>query len=285
MKLTLVRHLWGVDLSGGYAALLARWRAVGYTALEGSHRHAPDPAELRRVLRAEGLRWVPSVYSNMFTPDGSVAEHFHSLQTQIEECLDAQPWFFNAHTGSDSWSLAQAQDFYGQTRQLEAKYGITLAHETHRRRVFANPWMTRAVLTTVPGLRLTCDFSHWVCIAERLLEDCGEIIALAARHCHHVHARVGFEQGPQVPDPRVPLYAPQLAAHEAWWSQIWAAQRAHGMAESALTPEFGPPPYMPVLPATGEPVADLADICDWMAQRQAQRFETAKPRSLSRKIK
>ncbi|MGA9063399.1 MAG: hypothetical protein WB341_17275 [Terracidiphilus sp.] len=42
---------------------------------------------------------------------------------------------------------------------------------------------------------------------------------------------------------------------------------------TALTPEFGPPPYLLTMPFTEQPVADLASICDWTAERQAKRFE------------
>ena len=75
---------------------------------------------------------------------------------------------------------------------------------------FANPWNTQRILRRFPSLKLTCDYSHWVCVAERLLPDCGEILQLSADHCWHLHARVGFEEGPQVPDPRAPE-----------WSIIW----------------------------------------------------------------
>ena len=40
----------------------------------------------------------------------------------------------------------------------------------------------------------------------------------------------------------------------------------------SLTPEFGPPSYQHTLPADGTPIGDLAEICDWQAARQAQRF-------------
>jgi len=132
--------------------------------------------------------------------------------------------------------------------------------------------LARNILKQFPDLRLTCDFSHWVCVCERLLPDLGETIALAARHCHHVHARVGYEEGPQVPDPSAPEYAPHLNAHESWWETIWQTQRTHGIAVSTLAPEFGPPPNLHTLPHTNVPVADLANVCDWMARRQAKRF-------------
>lgn len=145
--------------------------------------------------------------------------------------------------------------------------GVPISHETHRLRYFGTPWQTRHILKLFPELRVTCDFSHWVCVCERLLPDLGETIALAARQCHHLHARAGFEEGPQVPDPSAPEYAAHLQAHEGWWDTIWQSQQARGLAESTLTPEFGPPPYLHTLLHTNVPVADLANVCDWMARR------------------
>jgi hypothetical protein len=275
MKLKLVRHLWGVDLSHGLQPHLPRWRKLGYEALEASLRLVPDRTAFLDVVKAGDFGWVAQIFSHDFTPGGSTRAHLDSLRSQMEECLEHEPLFFNAHTGADSWSLAEAEDFYGQALVLEKRLGVPVSHETHRQRYFATPWQTRDILKTFPELRLTCDFSHWVCVCERLLPDLGDVIALAARHCYHLHARVGFEEGPQVPDPAAPEYAAHLKAHEGWWDQVWRSQRERGMAESTLTPEFGPPPYLHTLPHTNVPVADLASICDWMARRQHQRFLAA----------
>lgn len=275
MKLLLVRHLWGVDLSRGYAEYLKGWRETGYGALESNSRMVPDRALLLQTLRDEGLRWIPQIYSNLFGPAGTVAAHLASLRQQAEECLEEDPLFINAHSGSDAWTFQEAEDFYGAALELERELGVAISHETHRLRTFGNPWATRAIVTRYPDLKLTCDFSHWVCVAERLLEDCTEIIQLCARQCHHLHARVGYEEGPQVPEPRAPEWSRHLAAHEAWWDTIWAAQRARGMTVSTLTPEFGPPPYLHTMPYTQAPLANLAEICDWMALRQKERFGQA----------
>jgi sugar phosphate isomerase/epimerase len=275
MKLKLVRHLWGVDGALGYDRYLSRWREVGYEAIEFSIGFVKDRSAFFRLLKENNLQWVPQIFSNGFTPAGTVREHLDSLQKQIEECLDHRSIFFNAHSGSDTWNQSQAEDFYGAMLEMEKRYGVPITHETHRSRYFGNPWLTRAILEKFPTLKLTCDFSHWVCVAERLLPDCGEIITLCAQHCHHVHARVGFEGGPQVSDPRAPEWSQHLAAHEAWWRQIWQSQKQRGVKVSTLTPEFGPAPYLHLLPYTQEPVADLADICDWMARRQTERFVTA----------
>jgi hypothetical protein len=273
MKLTLVRHLWGVDHAHGLEHYLPRWRDVGYEAIESAFHNSPDQSVLLRFLRHSGWGWIPQVFSRNFIPGGSVREHLDSMRSQIEDCLAYNPVFINAHSGSDTWSLVEAEDFYGAALELERRLGVAIAHETHRLRCFGNPWTTRAMLDRFPTLKLTCDFSHWVCVAERLLPDCGHIIQLAAQHCQHVHARVGYEEGPQVPDPRAPEWAGHLAAHESWWDMIWISQRQRGMLASTLTPEFGPPPYLHTLPYTRMPLADLADICDWQARRQAGRFE------------
>ncbi len=272
MRLQLVRHLWGVDLSSGLGPYVRQWNELGYEALEASLRTIPDGALLRRTLKEERFGWIAQVFSNMFIPAGTVQQHLLSLQEQIDECLDANPLFFNCHTGSDAWSEAEAEDFYGAVLDLENKVGVPLAHETHRSRYFANPWNTRRILDRFPELKLTCDLSHWVCVAERLLADCDQIIDQAAAHCWHLHARVGYEEGPQVPDPRAPEWTTHLAAHEVWWDKIWSAQQARGFKVSTLTPEFGPPPYLHTIPFTNQPVADLSAICDWMAQRQRDRF-------------
>jgi hypothetical protein len=272
MKLTLVRHLWGIDHTHGLNHYLPRWRDVGYTAVEGSLQLSPDREAFLLFLETSGWSWIPQVFSRDFTPGGTVREHLDSVKKQIDECMTYNPLFFNAHSGSDSWSPAEAEDFYGAMLDMERGLGVPICHETHRLRYFGNPWTTRSILEKFPDLKLTCDFSHWVCVAERLLEDCGDIIQLAAQHCHHLHARVGHEEGPQVSDPRAPEWARHLAAHEAWWDTIWSSQKQRGLAVTCLAPEFGPAPYLPLLPYTQAPVADLADICDWMARREASRF-------------
>jgi hypothetical protein len=111
-----------------------------------------------------------------------------------------------------------------------------------------------------------------VTVCERLIDDQLPAVHLVAAHCLHVHARVGHAQGPQVNDPRAPEWATELAAHERWWDLCWAAQERRGLAESTLTPEFGPPTYQPTAPYTRAPLADLEGVCDWMTRRQRERF-------------
>jgi hypothetical protein len=132
--------------------------------------------------------------------------------------------------------------------------------------------MTAKMMELFPDLKLCCDFSHWVCVSESLLEEHTDLIRRSAERCHHLHARVGHEQGPQVSDPSAAEYARHLAAHEAWWDMVWAAQRRRGDDLSTLVPEFGPPPYAPTLPGTEIPLRNVTEVCDWMATRQSERY-------------
>jgi sugar phosphate isomerase/epimerase len=178
----------------------------------------------------------------------------------------------NAHTGRDAWSDDDSSRFYDEALRIEAGLGVRVAHETHRGRVFYNPWTTARLLERFADLKLCADFSHWVCVSERLLDDQNELMQEVSTRCLHIHARVGHEEGPQVPDPRAPEFRRHVDAHERWWKSIWLAQEAAGTQDSTLTPEFGPPRYMQALPYTGMPVADLEAICDWQMQRQREQF-------------
>ena len=274
MKLLLVRHLWGVTES--MTTVIPKIKALGFGAIETGvlWLNADDRATLKSLLADHDLRLIPQVFTGGFDPKAirTPTVDLESLKKQIDDALTFNPLFINAHTGHDAWTLAEMREFYRGVTTLEKGLPVTVAHETHRGRAFHSPWIVRELLPEFPGLKFTADFSHWCCVAERLIDDQIDIIKAVARQTHHLHARVGHAQGPQVNDPRAPEWAEALAAHERWWDIVWNAQEAAGFTTTTLTPEFGPAGYMPTLPFSNQPVADLWDICTWMAKRQAERF-------------
>ena len=268
MILQSFRHLWGVYVP--VSQFIPTVRGAGYTGIETGLNSPKDLGELSELITGHDLQLIAQVYSS--GPD--VAAHLDSLRKQVEKAaaFTPRPVMINSHSGSDRFTLAQAVEYFRGALEIEREFGIRIAHETHRGRILFTPWVTSAILREVPELKLVADFSHWVCVGERLLQDCEEDLQLAAAHTLHVHCRVGQEHAPQVSEPRAPEYARHLAAHEAWWDMIWASQRARGQEISTFTPEFGPPGYMPTLPYTRQSVGNLAEICDWMAERQLGRF-------------
>ena len=265
MQLIFLRHFWGVTLPRREA--FARFAERGYAGVEATlHEDLP----LLKSLTAEhGFR-----LSGMAYTDGTDVEaHFDSLRTQVDRWLELGATQINAHSARDAWPTARSVEFYGRCVEYERTLPILVTHETHRGRAFFSPWATRDILAQVPDVRLCCDFSHWVCVAERLLGDCDAEVALASSRCRHLHARVDYEEGPQVPDPSALEYAPHLAAHERWWQSIVTAQREAGAAELTIVPEYGPPNYLHTTPHTNAPVADLDHVVEWATTRLRQQLK------------
>jgi len=196
----------------------------------------------------------------------SVASHFQDLRTQVARAVAADALFCSCLVGSDSWPLPAAIEFYARALEFGTSAGIELSFETHRSRPTFHPWLTAELLRALPELRLTCDFSHWCVVCERLPDD-ESVLGLAISRARHVHARVGYAQGPQVPDPRAPEYEPELLAHESWWRRIAIAAADRGQSSLTMTPEFGPDGYLQRAPFSQRPVADLAELNRWMANR------------------
>ena len=187
--------------------------------------------------------------------------------------MASAPLFLTVLAGCDAWPISQSVDFFGKAMEFADQLGADASFETHRSRPTFNPWAMRELVIQLPRLRLTCDFSHWCCVAERLvLDEEPDLLALVAQRAHHVHARIGYDQGPQVPHPAAPEYARALVAHERWWDEIWTAQAQTGRAVVTMTPEFGPDGYLQTAPFTQKPAADLNQINHWMAARQRARF-------------
>jgi sugar phosphate isomerase/epimerase len=274
MPLQVFRSLWtnGFDLE----AALGECRDGTYNGIEGP---VPlDPVARRefvaRLLDADVPFIAEITTGGGYVPvHASMDRHLEELGTIAEASLEAGPTRFTALAGCDAWSLTQGVEFLGQALEILADLGISASFETHRSRLTFNPWITRDLLLELPEMRLTCDFAHWCCVCERLVMDTEpEVLALCAERASHVHARVGYDQGPQVPHPAAPEYAHALEAHERWWDAVWAANERDAQAMTTMTPEFGPDGYLQAAPFTGEPVASLDEINRWMAERQRERY-------------
>jgi hypothetical protein len=103
---------------------------------------------------------------------------------------------------------------------------------------------------------------------------------LAIERAAHIHSRVGYPEGPQVPDPRIGEWQEALAKHLHWWDQVAARHRAANTTLTVTT-EFGPFPYMVHHPATGQPIADQWQVNVFMLQLLKNRY-TAKIPSMER---
>jgi len=275
MKLEIFRTLWGYR--GTWQQALLEARAAGF---DGFEARVPGEAQARAAfaafLREYEVPYIAIVFtSNAVLPQQSAtpAEHLADFARQLPRAAELAPRFINVLAGNDRWPLAQQVDFFGQALEIARRSGVTCAFETHRARSLFNPWLTLQLIEQVPDLRFTSDISHWVVTCERLLDDPADDLGAFVERVQHIQARVGYDQGPQVPHPGAPEYAAALAFHQRHWETIWHSQRARGLAVTTLTPEFGPDGYLHHLPFTDVPVADLWGLNAWMGRTERAHFD------------
>jgi sugar phosphate isomerase/epimerase len=273
VKLSLFASAWTF---GSTDACLREVEAGHFDGIEApAPGSASERKALTKTLASRGVPFVAEVCTGGdYAPASSVSfdRHLEDARVAMTHAAEMDPLFVTCLAGSDSWPLDRAIEFFARVMDLARGAGVEISFETHRGRPTFHPRLTADILRALPSVRLTCDFSHWCAVSERLVDDEASL-SLAIAHARHVHARVGYAQGPQVPDPRAPEHAADLAAHERWWIRIWTAL-AERDSDVTMTPEFGPDGYLHHIPFTNAPVADLTTINRWMAKRLRERFDT-----------
>jgi sugar phosphate isomerase/epimerase len=269
-------------MHGSLRDRLERVHRAGYDGIETSLPSAEEEADFRALLRGTGLRYIAVVSSP--PPRGAFEwgatggdrpiDQVAVYRSQLERALTFGPDKITALIGHDSMPDREVMTMYEQAVGLESGLGVAVGHETHRRRPFFTPWATARVLRAFPDLRICADYSHWVVVAQRLLDDRLDDLALAHTRAIHLQGRVGHPQAPQLNDPRAPEHGIFLDRFESWWREIVRHRLAAGDEEFSFDPEYGPPGYMQVQPYSQEPVADLDEVNAWAVRRFRAWFET-----------
>lgn len=274
MQLKLFKTLWG--FTGDIEAAIGQAVQAGFQGLEGA---APIDAQLANAWKAQlddtGLDFIAEITTaGSYVPDrnAGLQEHLDSLESKLEYSLRLDPLFITCLGGCDAWPEAKNVEFFFRAMELASAANCMISFETHRGRALFNPWITDRIVAQLPEIKLTCDFSHWCVVCERLMDTELDVIHRLAPHAWHIHARIGYDQGPQVPHPAAPEYQAALRAHQSWWELIWQQQRRRQWSVTTMTPEFGPDGYLHESPFSREPVADLWEVNQWMAQEERRHF-------------
>ena len=281
MDLLMLRSRW--TGSNDLDELIRQTVADGFDGIEGPiPATLPEQRRYKQQLADHGLVFIAEATTGgdpqsaadwwIPRPERTIADHLGDLQWVLDQATEMGALFVSTMCGYDAWSWSQNVDFFGQALELERESGIQISFETHRGRSLFNPWVTRDLLQQFPDMKLTCDFSHWCVVCERLIDSEWSILELCAERALHVQCRVGYPQHAQVSDPRAPEYRSALTAHERWWDLIWQKQAERGMEQATMMPEFLWDGYMQTLPYSEMPVADVWAITCWMADRQRRRF-------------
>lgn len=250
---------------------LQRVKTSGFEFTEiylGSLRESS--VDIARLHTIYGLRLIGQI----LTQGQTYQDHIKSLESQFEFATHCQVVFINSHAGRDIFDFAENIQIFQRITQLSQSSGIPILVETHRGRPTYSAIETRKYLEAVPELRLTADFSHWMVVHESGLDDQRENIDLAITRADHIHARVGYAEGPQIPDPRAPEWRQAVERHLQLWQRIIDQHKRIGRESLYITPEFGPPAYMHTTPFTNQPVGDVWEQNVYMKDLLVSKLET-----------
>jgi len=203
-----------------------------------------------------------------------VDNHLKVFQEQVEAAQAFNPTLCNSHSIKDYFTEEMATDFFTRALAWQKEKGYRVLHETHRKRYLHSPWVARGFVPKFPDLQCVADLSHWinVCETNPTDPDLTKVIETFASRFKHTHCRVGYDHGPQVPDPRASDWLEYMEGHERWWDYIWMQAAKDGEEEITMTPEHGPPNYQVCEPNTNKPLADIWDVNHWIGLRRQERF-------------
>jgi hypothetical protein len=190
----------------------------------------------------------------IYCSSDAVADHVQSFHEQVLSALEMKPILINCHSGVDCWNEEQAVSYFQQVLALEVELNTTvkIVHETHRQRLLYSPFQAKTLLSNplLQNLKINADLSHWVCVCERVFNPSeprdrwwSDLLRLVADHCHMIHARVGYAEGPQIPDPRATIWSHEVNSHLLWWETIWTSLESAEDRLLIIEPEHGPTPY------------------------------------------
>ena len=241
---------------------MTRVSDAGYDGIEMSlPMNQSEKESIIDAIRKHGLLFIAQHWETA-TPD--FEEHKKEFRSRMVNLATAAPLFINSQTGKDFFSFEQNKELIQIASEVSHQYGIKIIHETHRGKFSFAAHITADYLTRIPELRIGFDISHWCNVAESYLHDQQAAIELTISRADHIHARVGFPEGPQITDPRDSDWKEAVDIHIGWWKRVVERRRKEGLTVFTITSEFGPFPYMSNIPFTRQPVASQWEINVYM---------------------
>jgi sugar phosphate isomerase/epimerase len=269
MKIKFFCPIWGSDKLD-FRSFVEKVSKSGYNGVEMSLPEDPEEKlKIALILKDYGLELIAQHWETL-TSDYKL--HLDEYRRRLVNLAKANPLFINSQTGKDYFSFERNSSLIEIADQVSREYNTRIIHETHRGKFSFAPHITAGYLEKLPHLRLGLDISHWFNVAESWLDDQQTAVNMALGRTDHIHARVGFPEGPQVPDPRASEWKEALDHHTQIWSNVLDRRREEGWSEFTITSEFGPRPYMTIIPSTGKPIADQWDINVFMMNHLKSAF-------------
>ena len=264
MQIKYLCTYWGSeDLSA--KAFLDKVLSNGYDGVEINLPDDPQfidefMSELERIRKTSHPDFIFIAQQVLSNEKETVAAYSERLTKRLNFLVGLNPNAINSHTGKDFFEFEENYNIIEKVEELGRAVGIPIWHEIHRGRFSFHLRTLIDYLNIFPNLKLIADLSHFCVVSESDLSDQQELLTRIYPNIQHIHARVGFEQSPQVNHPFAPEWKKHLDLYTTWWKEIIALQSQNGAAQMTITPEVGPFPYMPQAPFTQQPLADQWEV-------------------------
>ncbi|GAB1192969.1 hypothetical protein APSETT444_002170 [Aspergillus pseudonomiae] len=189
-------------------------------------------------------KWLPTLKDQGYGPKPvglTPTDHLTNYRAQLEIAKTLKPFKINAHSGevrdgidhedSDGWSIDQSVEFFTGTLAIDAELGLAGMLNTQGKSA-----------NNDPSLQVTADFSHFVVVCERLLdqgEEDKELLRTIIPRVTHIHARIGTTQSSQCPDPTNDVFTEERRFFENSWKQIIQSIVRQTSSPVTFVPEYG----------------------------------------------
>ncbi len=214
--------------------------------------------ETLRAIRRKNPHFICGLQQVFGVKAEAPQDYLKKVMKRLADLAQYDPSFINSHTGKDYYSFSDNCKIIDAIEEFSQKQKIPVYHEIHRGRFTFHSSSTLKYLEVFPNLKFVGDLSHWCAVSESMLQDQEDIVSRILPKIFHIHARVGHEQSPQVTNPFTPEWSAHLDRFVKWWQAIVAYHSKY--MTLSITPEFGPFPYMPTMPFTGEPLAAQSEL-------------------------
>ena len=264
MEIKYICTYWGCEHLSA-KEFLSNVMQNGYDGVEinfpdDEHFIAEFNAELNRIRNTVNPNFIFIAQQVLPNKKETVNEYIDRITQRLEFIIQLKPNYINSHTGKDFFDFSDNCKIIEICNQLTRVSGIPIWHEIHRGRFSFHLKTLVSYLDIFPKINLIADFSHFSVVSESDLHDQYDLLSKIYPNIKHIHARIGFEQSPQVNNPFAPEWKTYLEQYLSWWKEIIAIQKNKKSTIYTITPEFGPFPYMPQEPFTKKPLSNQWEI-------------------------
>ena len=264
MELLFFCPRWGSE-QVPWPTFVKKVKDAGYQGIEWGLPAGTPERELNEavdLINKNRLLFIPQHWD---TIDSDFNRHHDNYACWLERVAALPADKINSQTGKDYFTVEQNTSLFKLAAAHTKKTGVPVVHETHRGKCLYAAHVAAAYFEKLPGLRITLDISHWVTVAETYLNDQKDAVQTALQRADHLHARIGHPQGSQITDPRQTQWQEGKVTFFGWWKELIRLKENSGLNTFTITPEFGPHPYMAMLPS-GAPVCDQWAVNEYIME-------------------